>query len=161
MATISAFLRDARFRTSSAALVLLVGFVSCLQGRPPSVVPQHVLGLGEEPPASGSKAPFGIVFSGPHGKTDERAQVSLLFNRPMRALELAGAESPAPAKVTTAAGAAVDGAWRWLGTSALAFAPKSPLPSARFMKTRASLVDSFTTVRSIQPSWSRSVADAP
>ena len=130
MASISSLLRDARVRTSSAGLVLLVLFASCLQGRPPSVTPSHELGLEGEPAAVASKAAFAVVYGGPSGKTDESAQVSLLFNRPMRALDLAGAEAAVPAKVTTAAGAAVEGEWRWLGTHAVTFAPKKELARA-------------------------------
>lgn len=117
-------------RRLAAGTVVLLGFVSCLHGGPPSVTPGHVLALGEEPPAATSTAPFGVVFSGPRGATSETAQVTLLFNRPMRALDLAGGEAPSPARLTTAAGAPVGGQWHWLGTSALVFAPKNALPRA-------------------------------
>ncbi len=75
-------------------------------------------------------APFGVVFGAPSGETKQAVEVSLLFNRPMRPLETAGEESAPPAQITMAKGQSPAGTWRWLGTSALMFAPKDRLPAA-------------------------------
>jgi hypothetical protein len=112
-------------------LVTLGVLASCFQGgRAPAVAPQRTLELTSDPAFSGAHGPFGVTFAGPKGEADEAAQVSILFNRPMRPLELAGDESAPPARITVGGGAAPKGAWRWLGTSALTFAPEAALPKA-------------------------------
>jgi uncharacterized protein YfaS (alpha-2-macroglobulin family) len=114
-----------------ALLVLLVAAVSCFPGaKAPSVTPTRTLDLereaGERPPAK-----FGVVFASPQGETEDASEVTVVFNRPMRPLELAGEESNPPATIVRATGGGktepVPGAFRWLGTHALIFAPASPL----------------------------------
>ena len=81
--------------------------------------------------------PFGIAFAGPKGKTRDPSEVSIVFNRPMRALTLADEETSAgtvgssiPARIEPSP----KGAWRWLGTNAIAFLPDAPLPRATTFK---------------------------
>jgi hypothetical protein len=57
--------------------------------------------------------------------------VTVVFNRPMRPLEVAGAESAPPARlVVRGTSTAPPGSWRWMGTNALVFAPQGRLPDA-------------------------------
>lgn len=117
------------------SMVALVGVAACLPGaRAPNVAPQRTLGLGAAE-ASGRtpSAAFGVVFAGPKGETVDPSEVTILFNRPMRPLELASdAEETAPPATITieGGGGAPAGKWRWLGTSALMFAPDAALPRA-------------------------------
>jgi uncharacterized protein YfaS (alpha-2-macroglobulin family) len=116
------------------ALLALVLVAACFPGaRAPNVTPQRTLGLNAaEMEGRGSSAAFGVVFAGPKGETNDASQVSIVFNRPMRPLELASdtEETASPAKITTKAGEKPAGKWRWLGTSALVFAPEKTLPRA-------------------------------
>ena len=116
-------------------MVALVGVAACLPGaRAPNVAPQRTLGLGAaEVSGRTSSAAFGVVFAGPKGETVDPSEVSIVFNRPMRPLELAsdGEETAPPARIAIAGSRqAPAGKWRWLGTSALMFAPDAALPRA-------------------------------
>ena len=111
------------------ALVAIVAVASCLHGASaPRVTPQQTMKLdnGSGPPRALLDQPFGVVFGTPQGPTNDDAELSLVFNRPMRALELGGQEVSAPVTITPA----VAGAWRWIGTHALYFAPQGSLPKA-------------------------------
>ena len=90
----------------------------------------RTLSMDTDPAGSGTTKDFAVVFASPKKETVHPSEISIVWNRPMRALELAGQESEAPAKVTTSAGAPVEGSWRWMGTSAVIFAPKHALPRA-------------------------------
>ncbi|MBK9259635.1 MAG: Ig-like domain-containing protein [Polyangiaceae bacterium] len=110
-----------------AISALALGF-ACLPGnRPPDVAPRGTLapGAGEGSAAPDSGA-FAVVFASPRGQTVDPSEISIVWNRPMRPLELAGAESPAPVKMTPA----VPGRWSWVGTSAVTFVPEKHLPRA-------------------------------
>ena len=132
--------RHARRRTAAAplAMVLVVAVVaSCLPGKAPKVSAGRTLELGAGDPsgasASGAAKPFAVVFGGPRGETDDPSEITIVFNRPMRPLELASdtAETAPPASFAVdGSGAAPKGAWRWMGTSALVFAPETRLPRA-------------------------------
>ncbi|HEY6462736.1 MAG TPA: Ig-like domain-containing protein, partial [Polyangiaceae bacterium] len=113
-------------------LSVLVALAACLPGmRPPSVAPGHTLelaGTPTKPPESGA---FAVVFGAPRGDTRGPSEVSLVFNRPMRPLEIQGEESDPPARIAVrGTGAIPKGSWRWMGTSALVFAPETHLPNA-------------------------------
>ncbi len=112
-------------------LMGLVLFTSCLQGSP-GVVPRapRTLGLGTEDPDLPSRRPFGVTFAGPKGPTVDASVVTVLFNRPMHALEIAEEASPPPIHIETAAGGKVAGTWRWVGTHAARFSPVKALPRA-------------------------------
>ncbi len=118
-------------RRAPLLLALLVLFTSCFPGaRAPSVTPTRTLSLGEDPGALAPQGTFGVVFAAPRGETEDPSEVTLVFNRPMRPLELAGAEGQPPARLVAKGGTRLEGAWRWMGTSALIFAPKTALPRA-------------------------------
>lgn len=70
------------------------------------------------------------MFAGPKGDTVDPTEVTIVWNRPMRPLDLAGEEAAPPARLEPAP----KGQWRWLGTSALAFIPVAALPRATAYK---------------------------
>ncbi|MEO8902078.1 MAG: hypothetical protein ABI488_09430, partial [Polyangiaceae bacterium] len=77
-------------------------------------------------PAKGSGGAFRVVFAGPQGEANEVSELSLVFSRPLRKLELAGAPPPALSISPPLAGR-----WLWVGTHALHFVPETPhLPGA-------------------------------
>lgn len=114
------------------ALAFLVLFTSCFLGaRPPEVTPTRTLAMEGEGGDTSSKKPFDVVFASPKGATVDPSEVTIVFNRPMRPLELAGEESAPPAKITASGGQSAKGSWRWIGTNALIFAaPQEGLPRA-------------------------------
>jgi hypothetical protein len=123
-------------RSSSTALpgaflAVLVLLTACLPGQhPPGVAPGHTLELGGVPPPAALHGAFQVAFSAPRGETTDPSEVTVVFNRPMTALEpTTPPDSPARIAVR-GSDAPVRGAWRWMGTSALVFAPESRLPDA-------------------------------
>lgn len=69
---------------------------------------------------------FRVVFAGPRGEANEVSELSLVFSRPLRKLDLAGAPTPAIGISPPLAGR-----WLWVGTHALHFVPERPqLPGA-------------------------------
>ena len=64
---------------------------------------------------------FRVVFAGPQGEANEVSELSLVFSRPLRKLELAGAPTPAISITPPIAGR-----WLWVGTHALHFVPEAP-----------------------------------
>ncbi len=116
-------------RPAPVALLAISAFVSCLHGeRAPTVTPSQTLALGAGSATSPAlyDQPFGVVFASPQGETTDASEVSIVFNRPMKPLELAGQESAPPVRMVPQ----IPGAWRWIGTSALYFAPQTSLPQA-------------------------------
>jgi alpha-2-macroglobulin len=101
---------------------------ACMEGtKAPSKSPNGALapsaseGLGKK--ESGA---FRVVFAGPQGEASEVSELSLVFSRPLRKLELAGAPTP-PLSITPN----IPGRWLWVGTHALHFVPETPhLPGA-------------------------------
>src|SRR4051794_22956493 len=83
-----------------APLVLAVVSLSmaCLQGaRAPQVAPRGTLNPGDsEAELSKAEGEFGIVFAAPRGPTVDPSEITLVWNRPLRALETAGEEAPPP-----------------------------------------------------------------
>ncbi len=117
-------------RAPFVLMVVLAG-VSCFPGaRAPNVAPSHTLNLDAELASKNSAKEFGVVFAGPKGPTEDPAEVTVVFNRPMRALDLAGEEAPSPVKIVAKNAPPPEGEWRWMGTSGLIFAPKTALPRA-------------------------------
>jgi hypothetical protein len=118
------------FRPKARPLVFFAAIVvaACLPGsRAPNVPPQRSLELrGADVSGNVSSRPFGVVFAGPKGDTVDPTEVTIVWNRPMRPLDLAGEEAAPPAKIEPSP----QGQWRWLGTSALAFMPEKALPRA-------------------------------
>jgi alpha-2-macroglobulin len=121
-----------RLRPLSFPVFAVALAASCFGGaRPPELPPHGTLALGgEEASVPPSRRPFGVVFAGPRGELTGPGEISVVFNRPLRALDLAGAEPSPPVAVTAKDGLPVPGTWRWLGTSALAFIPENSLRRA-------------------------------
>ncbi len=81
------------------------------------------------PPAEGEG--LRVVFAAPQGAlTDDAGEVQLVWNRPLRALDAA----PELASPGVQIEPAVPGAWSWVGTRALRFAPKGGWPPATEFK---------------------------
>jgi alpha-2-macroglobulin len=101
---------------------------ACMEGtKAPSKSPNGALapdasgGLGKN--ATGA---FRVVFAGPQGEASEVSELSLVFSRALRKLELAGAPPP-PLSITPN----IPGRWLWVGTHALHFVPETAhLPGA-------------------------------
>ncbi len=101
-------------------LFMLAVVVACIQGsRPPAVPPHGTLGLKELGGADEEKGPLRVVYASPKGKLKGPSEVTILFNKPMRALEVAGKEAPFPAKIDPP----IPGTWQWAGTRAASFIP--------------------------------------
>jgi uncharacterized protein YfaS (alpha-2-macroglobulin family) len=117
---------------SPALFAALVAVVSCLPGaRAPEVTPTRTLELAGEPPPSSPSHAFAVVFASPTGTQVEASEVTIVFNRAMHPFEIAGQESTPPATlVMRGTDRAPPGSWRWMGTSALVFAPDPALPAA-------------------------------
>lgn len=118
-------------KSSGRALVwaLVAVVTACVGGgsRMPAVSPNRTLGVGEREPGAHAEGPFRVVFSGPTGESSAVSEISVVFSRPLRALELAGSEAPPPVKLSPE----VEGRWQWVGTHALVFVPaKGRLPGA-------------------------------
>lgn len=121
----------ARARTPVLALAALVLGTACWGGaHAPEGPPRSKLSLGAEPEARGDTGVFAVVFGAPKGQTVDPPEISLVFNRPMVPLELAGNEAPPPVKLTPE----VKGRWQWVGTNALVFVPDVRLPRATEFK---------------------------
>ncbi|AKT39846.1 Ig-like domain-containing alpha-2-macroglobulin family protein [Chondromyces crocatus] len=121
-------LRAPGFRAAPFGLAVLSFGLACVQGaRAPQVPTRGTLAPGDgEGIAVEAGGPFRVVFGSPSGATQEATEISLVFNRPMRPLDLAGEEKAAPAKLTPS----VPGRWNWVGTNALTFVPTERLPRA-------------------------------
>lgn len=70
--------------------------------------------------------PLRVVFATPRGPTDQRTEISLVFSKPVNPLGDPTDRVDAPARITPS----VEGSWQWLGSSALRFNAKSPMPLA-------------------------------
>lgn len=108
--------RTARHRVWLAWTLLVAACIPASQV--PKVAPSRTLGLAPRPAATPDE-PFRVVFTGPQGAIDPHVQLNLVFNRPMRTLGRADAELPPPVLMNPA----IEGQWRWVGTSALLFEP--------------------------------------
>ncbi|WP_394849434.1 Ig-like domain-containing protein [Pendulispora brunnea] len=127
-------------RFSPLALVVLVLLASCFPGaKAPSVNPARTLDLEGDAAETKNPKAFGVVFAGPKGEVEAPSEITVVFNRPMRPLELAEGATVADGVVTLEiegrpAASKLKGTWRWLGTSTLLFAPEEPLPRATSFK---------------------------
>jgi hypothetical protein len=129
-----------RPKAAHALLTLFVLALACVRGaRAPEVEPRGTLGLREDPSGEEAAGPLSVVFASPKGKLTGPAEITVLFNKPLRPLDVAGAEQPFPGRVEPA----VPGTWQWMGTRAASFIPERPgaggaarLPAAtRFVVT--------------------------
>src|SRR5450432_1548629 len=117
------------FRRTSVILggLFILGAACIEETKTPSKSPNGALapggsgGLGKK--ESGA---FRVVFAGPQGEASEVSELSLVFSRPLRKLELAGSAPPALSISPN-----IPGRWLWVGTHALHFVPETPhLPGA-------------------------------
>lgn len=112
-----------------AAIAVISG---CSKKPPVSVKQQPVKGGGltaEEPSwAEKKNAPLKIQYAGPRGETEQVFQIVIVFNKPMVGLEAIDNRPSAADYVTIDPPA--DGAFHWLGTSAISFQPSSPLKNS-------------------------------
>jgi alpha-2-macroglobulin len=117
------------FRLAPLVISAVALSMACLQGaRAPEVAPRGTLAPdGKEAGLAQAEGPFGVVFASPQGFTVDPSEITIVFNRPMRALEVAGQEAAPPVKITPSP----PGKWLWVGTTGLSFTPSSPqLPRA-------------------------------
>lgn len=105
----------------SATLVVIVVVLACVPGaQAPNVAPRGTLALREIGGAEEDAGPLAVVFASPKGKLDGPAEITVLFNKPLRELDVAGKEAPFPGKVEPP----IAGAWQWTGTRAASFIPE-------------------------------------
>src|SRR3954466_5386321 len=107
--------------------VMLLG-AACMEGakRPVKSANGALAPGARDESAKKADGAFRVVFGGPQGEANEVSELSLVFSRPLRKLELAGAPTPA-ISITPA----IAGRWLWVGTHALHFVPEKPhLPGA-------------------------------
>src|SRR5436309_1863543 len=92
-----AFARS-RARPAWFAVLALALVAACLQGaRAPEVAPRGTLAPGEGEAALGKPAgPFGVVFAAPRGETVDPGEITIVWNRAMRPLEVSGQETRPP-----------------------------------------------------------------
>lgn len=102
--------------------LMVVGAACMAGGKNPVKSANGALAPGSyEARAKNGDGAFRVVFAGPAGEATEVSELSLVFSRPLRKLELAGAPTPA-----IAISPALDGRWLWVGTHALRFVPETP-----------------------------------
>lgn len=109
-------------------MVVGVGLlVACLGGSSrPAPVPGGTLALGNERADREHPAgPLQVAFASPEGSVGIVTEVSVVFDRPVRPLELAGT-GPAAFRITPE----VPGSFHWVGSRAAVFTPQKRLPLA-------------------------------
>jgi uncharacterized protein YfaS (alpha-2-macroglobulin family) len=119
-------LRESIYRLI-AVLAVLAGACVPSGSVMPAVSPSGTLAPGEGDFGREPDGPFRVVFAGPKGDAPTGAELSIVFSRALRKLELAGNEATPPVKMSPA----IAGRWQWVGTRALVFVPeKGRLPGA-------------------------------
>ena len=84
-------------RLRAVPLLLALIVLACSQGlRPPDVAPSGTLDLTELDPDDVDHGPLRVVYASPKGALRGPSEITVLFSKPMRALELAGSEAPFP-----------------------------------------------------------------
>jgi alpha-2-macroglobulin len=86
--------------------------------------------VGAEAADAKAEGRFGVVFGSPQGETSDPSEIGIVFDRPMRPLELAGEETAPPVRITPA----VKGTWRWVGTTGAVFQPEGALRRSTHFK---------------------------
>ncbi len=105
------------------ALALVVMAISCVTGpRAPNLPPNGTLGLNGAEESDTEKGPLKVVYASPMGELRGPSEITVLFSKPMRPLDLAGSEVPFPGHVEPP----VKGQWQWVGTRAATFIPARP-----------------------------------
>jgi alpha-2-macroglobulin len=118
-------------RLAPSAFVGLVVLASCLGG-PPAAPVSATLGPGTSGAAPRVQAPFAVVFAGPRGTVRDLREpaITVLFNRAAHDAETAETAGAPAIRVLSGDGAAIGGAWRWVGSHGLVFAPDRRLPGS-------------------------------
>ncbi|HEX3597643.1 MAG TPA: Ig-like domain-containing protein, partial [Polyangiaceae bacterium] len=94
--------------------------IACAPGERSPTAPVHgTLALEGERARAANAAPFAVVFAAPKGKATSAAEISVVFNRPVRSLDVAGASPPPPITIAPP----IDGKWLWVGSRGLRFVP--------------------------------------
>lgn len=88
----------------------------------PTTPPRGTLGLRVAQSSSDEAGPLAVVFASPQGELTGPSEITILFNKPMRPMDLAGAERAFPGVIDPP----VDGTWQWVGTRAVSFVPARP-----------------------------------
>jgi uncharacterized protein YfaS (alpha-2-macroglobulin family) len=122
-------------RMARISLGLALALASCLRSSVPEFPSRlsATLQLSERPSGPHGPAPFEVVAAGPRGEVDtvQDPGVTLVFNRPMRALGVEGERQPLPdIRFETEQGQAVPGSFRWVGKHGVLFEPNAKLPGA-------------------------------
>jgi alpha-2-macroglobulin len=104
----------------------LIG-TSCTRGTlAPQTRARGTLKLSSEAVGGKTDIPFSVVVAAPQGSAPSVAEISIVFSRSLRGLEMADA-APPPIRITPA----IAGTWIWVGARALRFVSQAPtLPPA-------------------------------
>ncbi len=93
----------------------------------PEVAPRGTLAPGDGEASLGRpEGPFGVVFATPRGPTVDPSEITVVWNRPLRPLEVADQASKPPVVIKPE----VPGHWVWVGTTGVTFTPEGHLPRA-------------------------------
>lgn len=114
--------RSGRRRRTLAALPLIaiVLVVACFRGsQVPTVAPTGTLALKAPLGADEDSGPLRVVFASPKGQLEGPSEITVLFNKGMRDVDIASKDVPFPAVITPA----IEGTWQWAGTRAATFIP--------------------------------------
>jgi uncharacterized protein YfaS (alpha-2-macroglobulin family) len=97
-------------------LVVLVMGAACMRaGGPPDVVARGTLAPGAQRASARDDGEFRVVFSAPRGQASDVSDISIVFSRSLRSLEV---DAPTPAITMSPE---LPGRWIWVGGRALSF----------------------------------------
>ncbi|MCC6645804.1 MAG: Ig-like domain-containing protein [Polyangiaceae bacterium] len=102
----------------------LLALSACAGSLAPKVSPRGTLEPGRDRVAPRDEGPFAVVQVSPSGEIEHDAELSVTWNRALRAL----GDDTAPPPVTLTP--AVPGRWEWVGSRAARFVTKHGLPRA-------------------------------
>lgn len=109
-------------RRSKLFLTGLVLAASCVQKGPVHVAPSGVLAPEGAKASAVDDSKFRVVFAGPQRKAASSSELTIVFSRPLRALE----HEVAPPEIRMTP--ALAGHFIWVGSRALRFVPAGPGP---------------------------------
>ncbi|MCA9619765.1 MAG: hypothetical protein KC731_12150, partial [Myxococcales bacterium] len=93
---------------------------------PPVATAGETIELPPAPPATTATGPARVLHHSPEGAADFSSEIAVLFDGPVRPLGLAPNDPPITATISPQ----VAGRWSWVGTDAIRFEPREPLPGA-------------------------------
>ena len=119
-------LGSARHRRSKLFLLGVVLALACMRQRPAPAPPGGVLAPKTEGPGRVDDSKFSVVFSAPSGKAADASEMTIVWSRPLRALER---DVPTP---PIRMNPALAGHFIWVGSRAIRFVPDTTatLPGA-------------------------------